>query len=123
MSTEVTNNVPANTEKEKELKDEAPVDNGQTKEEQPASGEKDEEVAAPAKTEAAQPKPTVHKINFDKDVVYLYQFTRTPLLPSTSPYCLKVETWCRLAGIKYEVSESNVIKCDFFIARVIQNKT
>lgn len=54
---------------------------------------------------AAQPKkdvPKVHKTNFDKDVVYLYQFTRTPLLPSISPYCLKVETWLRLAGLKYE---------------------
>jgi hypothetical protein len=56
---------------------------------------------------AAQPKKDVfkvHKTNFDKDVVYLYQFTRTPLLPSISPYCLKVETWLRLAGLKYEVS-------------------
>ncbi|XP_055693138.1 failed axon connections-like [Lutzomyia longipalpis] len=59
-------------------------------------------------TEAAAAKPeppvkyNVHKTNFDKDVVYLYQFSRTPLLPSLSPYCLKVETWLRLAGLKYE---------------------
>jgi len=49
-------------------------------------------------------KPTVHKQNYEKDIIYLYQFSRTPLLPSLSPYCLKVETWLRLAGLKYEVS-------------------
>ena len=56
------------------------------------------------KKEPAAPKPTVHKVDFDQDVVYLYQFTRTPVLPSLSSYCLKVETWLRLAGLKYEVS-------------------
>jgi len=54
------------------------------------------------KKEPAPPKPAVHKQDFEKDVVYLYQFTRTPVLPSLSPYCLKVETWLRLAGLKYE---------------------
>lgn len=58
-------------------------------------------AAAPAKTVA--PKVTVHKTDFEKDVIYLYQFSRTPFLPSISPYCLKVETWLRLAGLKYEV--------------------
>ncbi|XP_040162647.1 failed axon connections isoform X2 [Anopheles arabiensis] len=58
-------------------------------------------AAAPAKKEKEM-KPTVHKANFEKDVVYLYQFTRTPMLPSISPFCLKVETWLRLAGLKYE---------------------
>uniref|UniRef100_A0A182J2V9 Thioredoxin-like fold domain-containing protein n=1 Tax=Anopheles atroparvus TaxID=41427 RepID=A0A182J2V9_ANOAO len=61
------------------------------------------DAAAPAKKEK-EVKPTVHKVNFEKDVVYLYQFTRTPMLPSISPFCLKVETWLRLAGLKYEVS-------------------
>uniref|UniRef100_A0A182W1M4 GST N-terminal domain-containing protein n=1 Tax=Anopheles minimus TaxID=112268 RepID=A0A182W1M4_9DIPT len=60
-------------------------------------------ATAPAKKEK-EVKPTVHKVNFEKDVVYLYQFTRTPMLPSISPFCLKVETWLRLAGLKYEVS-------------------
>ncbi|XP_058116611.1 failed axon connections [Anopheles ziemanni] len=59
------------------------------------------EATAPAKKEK-EVKPTVHKVNFEKDVVYLYQFTRTPMLPSISPFCLKVETWLRLAGLKYE---------------------
>lgn len=60
-------------------------------------------VAAPAKG-CLTVKPTVHKPDFEKDIIYLYQFTRTPLLPSLSPYCLKAETWLRLSGLKYEVS-------------------
>ncbi|RVE48223.1 hypothetical protein evm_007080 [Chilo suppressalis] len=104
MATEVTKTAPENTEKEKELKEEAAVDNGQSKEEVPA--QKSEEKGDEKKSEPAPPKPTVHKVNYEKDVVYLYQFSRTPLLPSTSPYCLKVETWLRLAGIKYEIDRS-----------------
>lgn len=59
-------------------------------------------VVAAAKVVA--PKVTVHKADFEKDVVYLYQFSRTPQLPSLSPYCLKTETFLRLTGIKYQVS-------------------
>lgn len=58
------------------------------------------------KADPPAPKCNVHKTNFEKDVIYLYQFSRTPLLPSLSPYCLKVETWLRLAGLKYEVGLS-----------------
>lgn len=61
-------------------------------------------MATPAGDQPAAPKPTVHKQNYEKDIIYLYQFSRTPQLPSLSPYCLKVETWLRLAGLKYEVS-------------------
>lgn len=60
--------------------------------------------SAAVPTKPVQPKLTVHKTDFEKDVIYLYQFSRTPFLPSISPYCLKVETWLRLAGLKYEVS-------------------
>lgn len=72
-----------------------------------------EEVALPAEEakeativakEAAPKKLNVFKQNFEKDVVYLYQFARTTSLPSLSPYVLKVETWLRLTGLKYEVS-------------------
>lgn len=45
---------------------------------------------------------TVHKKEFESDIVYLYQFVRTPTLPSLSACCLKVETWLRLNGIQYE---------------------
>lgn len=61
-------------------------------------------AATPAPAKVAAPKITVHKADYEKDIIYLYQFSRTPLLPSLSPYCLKVETWLRLAGLKYEVS-------------------
>ena len=67
---------------------------------------KDEKSEKAAKKEVAAPKPTVHKADYQQDVVYLYQFMRTAVLPSLSPYCLKVETWLRLAGIKYEVSDT-----------------
>ncbi|KQS44209.1 failed axon connections isoform X2 [Drosophila erecta] len=74
---------------------------------QPDSEEpkKDEAVAAPVAAKSEAPpaqKFNVHKTNFEKDIIYLYQFSRTPLLPSLSPYCLKVETWLRLVGLKYE---------------------
>lgn len=97
MATEVENNAP-------------PAESKEIKEETPAADAKAEEAAkqeagdAPKDKEPAPPKVLVHKTNYEKDVVYLYQFSRTPLLPSLSPFCLKVESWLRLAGIKYEVS-------------------
>lgn len=60
-------------------------------------------TAAAAPVSSFAPKGC-RKPNFDKDVVYLYQFSRTPTIASVSPFCLKVETWLRLAGLKYEVS-------------------
>lgn len=69
-----------------------------------AAGDASNAAASNAATAAAPAKaPSVHKPNFEKDIVYLYQFPRTPLLPSLSSYCLKVETWLRLNGIQYEV--------------------
>lgn len=96
MATEVVNNVPALAEEK--LKEEAEVPAA----EEPAAAAED--ATAAKAVEPSPPKVTVHKANFEKDIVYLYQFSRTPLLPSLSPYCLKVETWLRLAGLKYEVS-------------------
>ncbi|KAL1456174.1 hypothetical protein WDU94_000922 [Cyamophila willieti] len=92
----------------KEVKEEAVIDTKQndTKEKE---AEKKEESAAPAVTEPAPPKITAHKVNFEKDVIYLYQFSRTPVIPSISPYCLKVETWLRLAGLKYEVRHLTIL--------------
>lgn len=80
----------------KEVQESTPEVKSETK-------EVSEQPAAPA-PEPQPPKPIVRKSNFEKDIVYLYQFSRTPVVPSLSPYCLKVETWLRLAGLKYEVS-------------------
>lgn len=87
-------------EETKEVKEEKEQINDSNKAEE-KDKENKVETAAEA-TPAQPPKPAVHKQNFEKDVVYLYQFSRTPVLPSLSPYCLKVETWLRLAGVKYE---------------------
>jgi hypothetical protein len=99
-----------------EKQEDAPVVAAESGDAAPAAAVQEEAInaadSAPADAEetqakevaAKQLKPTVHKVNYEKDVVYLYQFSRTPLLPSMSPYCLKVETWLRLVGLKYEVS-------------------
>lgn len=114
------------------LKDDAPQDNKQDEkaknesktekmQEQEGAGEKKTEdaaaaaggdatgdasnanAAAGAAATPAPKAPKVWKTDFEKDVVYLYQFPRTPQLPCVSPYCLKVEIWLRLNAIKYEV--------------------
>lgn len=56
------------------------------------------------KTGTLKSAVTVHKKDFEKDIVYLYQFVRSPTLPSLSACCLKVENWLRMNGIQYEVS-------------------
>ncbi|GMT21621.1 hypothetical protein PFISCL1PPCAC_12918, partial [Pristionchus fissidentatus] len=40
--------------------------------------------------------------NYKKDVVYLYQLQGTPTSSSFSPYCIKVEAFCRLHNITVE---------------------
>ena len=89
-------------------KNEAAVDNGKTQQVETTTDAAKEATpnAQPAAAAAAAPKPpkpTVHKVDFEKNVVYLYQFSRTKNTPSPSPFCLKVETWLRMAGVKYEV--------------------
>lgn len=124
MATETENNGPESKEikdvkeMKEALKDETPPDNKQEEKDaakKEEAGKKEETAdaagagggtAASAASSAPAKPVTVHKTNYEKDVVYLYQFFRTALLPSISPYCLKVETWLRLNGIKYEVSPS-----------------
>jgi len=74
-----------------------------------AGEEVKKEAEAVKEKEVPPPPPRVHKADFEKDKVYLYQFARTPVLPSLSPYCLKVETFLRLTEIKYEVCQQRVI--------------
>lgn len=110
MAAEVENPpaVPAAEEK----KEDAPVEPAAevpAVEEEPAVEKPAEEVKEAPKEAAKEPapkKPNVFKQDFVKDVVYLYQFARTTSLPSLSPYVLKVETWLRLTGLKYEVSSA-----------------
>lgn len=105
-TTEETKNVPQDVKEPiKEVAGDAAAEANNKQEandKKPTADEKEAAPAAPA--EPPQPKFSVKKQNFEKDVVYLYQFSRTPVIPSMSPYCLKVETWLRLAGLKYEVS-------------------
>jgi len=61
-----------------------------------------EEKAAEASPVKKAPAPTVHKTDYVKDTVYLYQFTRCPTIASASPFCLKVETFLRMTGLTYE---------------------
>ncbi|VDN55503.1 unnamed protein product, partial [Dracunculus medinensis] len=45
----------------------------------------------------------IYKKNWKPNIVYLYQFyRREEVLPSLSPFCLKVETWLRANQIQYE---------------------
>lgn len=88
---------------EEVAKSEAPMDNGKTQQVESNDAKEAQPEAQPAAAPAPKaPKPTVHKADYEKDVVYLYQFSRTKNIPSPSPFCLKVETWLRMAGIKYE---------------------
>lgn len=122
MSAEVANSVtenkledaavPAENDNALEKNENSAVDTGNAqddnaeKQDVAVEDTKKENETVPAVTAKSEPTPkcSVHKTNFEKDMIYLYQFSRTPLLPSLSPYCLKVETWLRLAGLKYEVS-------------------
>jgi len=81
----------------------AATDNGKTAQQVDSEANKDGVTTpAPVLRVEKPPKLTVKKADFAKDVVYLYQFSRTKNIPSPSPFCLKVETWLRMAGIKYE---------------------
>jgi hypothetical protein len=46
------------------------------------------------------------------DELVLHQFPRALRAPSASPFCLKLETWIRMANIKYTV---NIILILYFI--------
>merc|ERR1711874_59581 len=73
--------------------------------------EKKEEEPAKKSADLAKPKkPTSHVKEWEEDMVYLFQFTRSPQIPSISPFCLKLESWLKLHGIKYQNIDH---KCKF----------
>jgi len=86
--------------KEEEKKDEEKKE--AEKDEKPKKEKKEKVKKVKEPKEPAPPVPLVHKKDSEKDIVYLYQFPRCPQLPNISPKCLKVETWLKLHGIKYE---------------------
>jgi hypothetical protein len=105
MAAEVENPPVAVEEKQEEVAPSAEVPVVEEAKDAAPAAEEVKEALVVAK-EAAAKKLNVFKQNFDKDVVYLYQFARTTSLPSLSPYVLKVETWLRLTGLKYEVGSN-----------------
>ena len=85
--------------------------------------EKQPEAEKKPAAEAKPKKPLSHVKDYEEDTVYLFQFTRSPQvssfiipkknnhfynsfrfqIPSISPFCLKLESWLKLHGIKYQV--------------------
>merc|ERR1712066_1019104 len=93
------------TDKEVIAEEEAAQANEEKKDEE----KKDEAEKKPA-TEAKPKKPLSHVKDYEEDTVYLFQFTRSPQIPSISPFCLKLESWLKLHGIKYQNVDH---KCKF----------
>ncbi|EGT38867.1 hypothetical protein CAEBREN_05569 [Caenorhabditis brenneri] len=57
-----------------------------------------------------KPKPAIHKTDYKKDTVYLYQFKRLKNCPNLSPFCMKIEILCRVYNIPYEIVESSMAR-------------
>uniref|UniRef100_A0A1I7TFF9 Thioredoxin-like_fold domain-containing protein n=1 Tax=Caenorhabditis tropicalis TaxID=1561998 RepID=A0A1I7TFF9_9PELO len=55
-----------------------------------------------------KPKPAIHKTDYKKDTVYLYQFKRLRNCPNLSPFCMKLEVLCRVYNIPYEIVETSM---------------
>merc|ERR1719189_555284 len=71
------------------------------KEEEEENKEEAEEEKTTVKTK--EPKaPVMHTKNWEEGKVYLYQSSRTPLIPSIYPQELKLETFMKLHGVPYE---------------------
>jgi glutathione S-transferase len=63
----------------------------------------DEEVKKPEKKaeKKAEKGPSTHVKEPENDMVYVFQFTRSPVIPSISPFCLKLESWLKMMKVPY----------------------
>merc|ERR1711884_984539 len=95
---------PIKTDKEVIAEEEAAQANEEKKDEEKKPAEEKKTKEPKAK------KPVSHVQDFEEDLVYLFQFTRSPQIPSISPFCLKLESWLKLHGIKYQNVDH---KCKF----------
>ena len=110
---------PATDDNTKKIEEPVKSDKEAIVEEEKAATEekKDEEKAAEAagdkKEDAAKgaKKAGSHQKDPEEDMVYLFQFQRSPCIPSISPFCLKLESWLKLHGIKYTVSHPDSSSC------------
>jgi len=96
---------PVKTDKEVIAEEEA----AQAEEKKDEEKKEKEEAKKPAAAEKAK-KPLSHVKDFEDEMVYLFQYTRSPVIPSISPFCLKLESWLKLHGIKYQNVDH---KCKF----------
>lgn len=74
---------------------ESPQHNNQQQQPQP-------QPPPPQQQQSQRPRAAVHKADYEKDIVYMYQFARTATGPVPSPFCIKVETWLRITETKFE---------------------
>lgn len=70
--------------------------------------------------------PTQHLLvkDWEKDLVYLVQTPRAGSIPSLSPFCLKLETWLRMADVRYHVGTQilmNFLKIITLITLIFPN--
>ena len=111
VETTVTTTTTEVVEKKDLVENEAGEATTEEKKDEEKAEVKEEKVKAEkAKKVKPAPAPSVHKKDFEKDRVYLFQFDRTKRVPSFSPYCLKVETWLKLNGVQYEVRKHDSSK-------------
>jgi len=100
-NTTTTVDEPVKSDKEVIVEEEKAAEEKKDEEKEEEKKEEKKKEVKPKK-EPVAPVPSVHKKDFEADVVYLYQFNRSPVVPSVSPFCLKVESWLKLQEIKYE---------------------